>query len=111
GNLDGDYEADASATVRIHKADLTIEKSHTGDPVAGEEFTWTLVVTNLAGSDPAVGPIVIEDQLPADAQFVEIDGAGWSSSGPDGGNLLTLTHAGPLAAGSDLTVQVTVSFA
>ncbi|MGV9194684.1 isopeptide-forming domain-containing fimbrial protein [Microbacterium sp. MC2] len=59
-------DADASVTVDA-RADLGIVKSHTGTPTAGEEFEWTIAVTNHGDSDslatPA-DPIVVSDTLP-----------------------------------------------
>ena len=53
----------ASATARIDSADLVIEKTHSGDAVAGEDFSWTVTVRN-AGPDPAVGPFRVTDTFP-----------------------------------------------
>jgi uncharacterized repeat protein (TIGR01451 family)/fimbrial isopeptide formation D2 family protein len=111
-NAEREFTDDTSALVRIHDADLSVTKSHTGAIVAGQNTTWAITVTNAAGSDAAVGPIVVTDQLPADAEYVSISGAGWTVSSYDSGtNVLTLSHAGPLAANASLTVNVTASFA
>lgn len=110
GNITGPYTDQATATVRIHLADLGITKTHGSAPVAGETITWDIQVTN-DGPDPAVGPIVVTEQLPADAVFESVAGAGWTAGTPDASNVVTLTHPGPLAAGASLDLAVTASFA
>ncbi|WP_430869254.1 hypothetical protein [Demequina aurantiaca] len=114
-NAAGTFVDDAEAAVSIHRADLSVQKSHDPDtdPVAGAEHTWTVTVTNAEGSDPAVGPIVIQDTLPAGVTFESIvDEDEWTVTGPVAG-LLTLTYDGadPLAAGDSLSVDITVTFA
>ena len=110
GNADGDYTDDADEAVQLHRAELSLAKTHGSQPVAGRSTTWTLEVSNAEGVDPAVGPIVITDQLPEDAVFVSADGTGWTASLDAATNELTLTHPGPLAAGASLEVDVTAVF-
>ncbi len=110
GNSLGNYTASTDADVQIHSADIAIDKAHTGSPTAGAAFSWTLTVTNAAGGDPAVGPVAITDTLPAGATFVSVAGTGWSGSETAPG-IVTLTHAGPIAAGGALpiaTINVTL---
>ncbi|WP_061961359.1 isopeptide-forming domain-containing fimbrial protein [Demequina flava] len=110
-NKDRVFTDEDDATVEIHRADLAVEKSHEGQPVAGTSTTWTLTVSNSVTSDRAVGPIVITDTLPDSASFEGIDGEGWTTDGPDTDGVLTLTHAGPVEAGGELTVDITAAFA
>ena len=49
---------------RIDRVDLAIDKSHAEAPVAGDKFSWSIVVSNLTGFDTAVGPFVVTDTLP-----------------------------------------------
>ena len=64
-----------TAVARVHSADLAIEKSHTGTPVAGAPFSWTISVDNL-GPDAAVGPWTVTDTLPAQLSGATAAGAG-----------------------------------
>lgn len=110
GNLDGTYSDATDADVQIHAADLSIDKAHIGSPTAGAPFSWTITVINDASSDPAVGPIVVVDTLPADATYTGFSGAGWTADLSVLGQV-TFTHAGPVATGGALpiiTVNVTL---
>jgi fimbrial isopeptide formation D2 family protein/uncharacterized repeat protein (TIGR01451 family) len=51
-------------------ADLAIDKSHTGEAVAGSTLDYTLTVTNL-GPSVSSGPIEIADLLPAGMSYAE----------------------------------------
>ncbi len=75
------YVASTTADVQIHSADLAIDKAHNPalDPTAGSAFSWTLTVTNGEFSDPAEGPIVVVDTLPAAATYI-----GFTATAPDG---------------------------
>ena len=111
-NLLGTYTDSSSEVVQIHAADLAIDKAHDPllDPTAGSSFSWTLTVTNSASSDPAVGPIVVVDTLPADAVYTGFTGAGWTDDASVAGQV-TFTHAGPVATNGALpiiTVNVTL---
>lgn len=80
--LTGDSDPD-SADVQVGTtADLGITKTHTGAPVAGEPFTWTLTVTNHGPSDSradAGHPLVVTDTLPAGVRYVAgAGGAGFT---------------------------------
>ncbi|AXT86367.1 hypothetical protein C6I20_15080 [Aeromicrobium sp. A1-2] len=93
----------ASATARIHSADLAIVKTVDPDdtPVAGESFSWKIAVSN-AGDDPAVGPIVVTDQIPAGIADFSITGNGWTCSAAT--DTYSCTRPGPLAADADAPV-------
>jgi len=110
GNADGEYEDDTWASITIDRADVTIEKTHTGDPTAGDTFSWTVRVTNT-GPDEAVGDFVVVDTLPADATYDGFEGDNWSVDVSSLPGQVTFTHPGPLANGFDLdelTVNVTL---
>ena len=82
-------------------ADLSITKSGSADPViAGEDLTYTLVVTNDGPSD-ATG-VVVTDPIPAGTSFVSADNGGTEAAGTVTWNL------GALADGASTTVHVTV---
>ena len=112
GNLAGSYtSADATAATRIDSADVRVVKSHTGSPVAGSAFDWSLVVSNL-GPDTSVGPFVVTDTVVAPATYVSATGAGWSCS--NAAAVVTCTRSNPsdtLASGASfgaITVRVAV---
>jgi uncharacterized repeat protein (TIGR01451 family)/fimbrial isopeptide formation D2 family protein len=69
----------ATATVHVDSADLQIVKSAVGTPVAGQDVSWTLAVTN-DGPDPAVGPITVTDPVPSTLTGVSASGTGWTCS-------------------------------
>ena len=95
GNYHG---APATATARIHSADLTVTKTADGTPVAGETFDWKIQVRNN-GDDPAVGPIVVTDTVPTGFTNFSLSGSGWTCSA----NMTTwsCSRPGPLASGGD----------
>ena len=82
GNLTGPYQSNlATAVARIHAADVAIAKT-AGDFVAGATGTFRLIVSNN-GPDPAVGPFLVTDPLPATPaglSYVSAQGTGWSCS-------------------------------
>lgn len=67
----------SSAVAHIHSADVVMVKAHTGAPVAGQPFSWTLTVSN-AGPDTAVGPFTVVDTLPDGLSGVVVGGTGWT---------------------------------
>ncbi|MBT0993673.1 DUF11 domain-containing protein [Cellulomonas sp. DKR-3] len=74
--LSGDSDPDTADVDVVTSADLGVTKSHSGDAVAGEPFTWTLTVTNGGPSDSratADEPIVVVDTLPAGVTFAPGD--------------------------------------
>ncbi|MGB9348017.1 MAG: hypothetical protein WCA90_18435, partial [Ilumatobacteraceae bacterium] len=84
GNLSGPYASTSTASTRIDRVDLAIDKSHTGSPIAGSNFSWSIVVRNL-GPDAAVGsatkPFTVTDTiptLPAGVTYASASGTGWS---------------------------------
>lgn len=85
GNAEGPYGAGpATAEAFIDLADLEIAKTHGEDPVAGEDFDWTLAVSNN-GPDTAVGPFTVTDTVEAPSTFVSATGDGWdcTATGPE----------------------------
>lgn len=90
--------------------DLRLTKTHAGNFNAGGAGTYTLRVTNGAVAlDPELGTITVTDTLPAGFGFTSGTGTGWSCGAT--GQVVTCTHAPPLAPGAtlpDLTVTVFV---
>jgi uncharacterized repeat protein (TIGR01451 family) len=83
-------------------ADLSLAKSDDADPVlAGDELTYTIVVSNDGPSDAA--GVVVTDDVPVGTSFVSADHGGVESGGT-----VTWNH-GILAAGDSATVHVTVA--
>src|SRR5205085_525597 len=74
----------------------------------GQNGAYTITVSNL-GTGPTTGAITVTDTLPAGLGFVSGSGAGWSFA--SSGNIVTATHAAPLADGDSLVCGITVSVA
>lgn len=102
GNKDGAYNGGpSSATAHIDRADLQITKSHTGSPVAGKAFSWTITVKNL-GPDAGTGPISVVDTLPTQMTGFSASGSGWACGAAT--TTITCTRAGPVANSATLPV-------
>jgi len=93
--------------------DLRIAKSHVGNFNAGGTGAYTIRVTNDAVAiDPELSAVTVTDTLPAGFAYVSGAGTGWACSAA--GQVVTCTHAPPLAAGAtfpDLTITVSVGSA
>jgi fimbrial isopeptide formation D2 family protein/uncharacterized repeat protein (TIGR01451 family) len=93
------------------KSDLSITKSHTGDPVAGELVAYELAVSNDGPSD-IDGTVSVTDPIPAGLSYdadSSATGAGWDCD--VAARLLTCTRDGVLADGTDappITLKVRV---
>jgi uncharacterized repeat protein (TIGR01451 family) len=102
----GDYDASddqAQVSTNVHGADLAINKSHSGDFIAGANGTYVIAVTNQ-GNLAADGTMYVQDVLPAGLTFVS--GAGCSSQP---GNLVVCQLKGPIAPGATISINLTVS--
>lgn len=79
---DLDNNTDTAEVTPTLIADLTIDKSHTVDFVAGVEGTWTIQVANDGPSTSAAtvaDPIVVSDSIPTGLTPTAVDGgADWS---------------------------------
>ncbi len=82
------------------RPDLAISKSHIGVFNEGVLGTYTLSVSNVAGADDEPGTITVTDTLPAGLTFNSASGTGWTCGAV--GQVVTCTHASPLAAGNAL---------
>ena len=67
-NADPDSDDDQS-NAPSRDAQLSIEKTHSGDPIAGTSIPYTITVTN-DGPSAARGPIAITDTLPTGLSYV-----------------------------------------
>jgi uncharacterized repeat protein (TIGR01451 family) len=102
----------ANTTTTVSAADLSITKSNSPDPVnAGENITYTLVVTNNSSTIPAQS-VTVSDQLPANTTFVSVGAtpAGWSRTDSTAvGQTGTVTYTVPtLAASGTATFTIAV---
>ena len=101
---DPDVDPTDSDTVSVRTlADLAVVKSHTGEATAGEEFTWTVEVSNVGPSTSrasAGDPITVTDTLPAGTTFVSGGNADWVCAVGDPATQLVVT----CVRGSDLAV-------
>lgn len=91
-----------AAIPNVQYADLAIDKTLNGSLFVGQNATYTLTVSNLAGGDTDPGPIVVVDTLPTEMNFVSASGTGWVCSAV--GKTLTCNYSGSLASGASLPV-------
>lgn len=114
----GDDEDDNSDDDSIEittSADLNLAKTHTGTPVAGTPFTFSLTVNN-DGPSNALAPITIADTLPVGMTYLSANDAWACVPGPvsDAGQEVecTLVDTEPLLPGEDapvLTMSVDIA--
>lgn len=98
---DENPENDSSSdTATVRAIDLAIVKSHDEPFRLGREGVYRLAVSNV-GDSGTVGPITVEDSLPAGLDYVDAGGAGWSCGAV--AQDVTCTNGGPLAAGDSAT--------
>jgi uncharacterized repeat protein (TIGR01451 family) len=94
--------SDTANTTVQPRADLSVTKGDSPDPVvAGNQVTYTMVVTNNGPSTAA--STVLTDPLPGGTSFVSADGGGAESGGTVTWNL------GSLATGATTTVHLVVA--
>lgn len=67
----------AQHQLQVVGPDLSIEKTHTGNGVRGQQLTYTLAVSNL-GPLATNGSTTVTDTLPAGLTAVSFSGAGWT---------------------------------
>lgn len=100
-----------TADVQIQTyADLGIVKANVGTPTAGQDYSWTLTVTNHGPSDSvatAEDPIVVTDDLPAGVTFVSATGAGATCGNT--GQSVTCALPATMTPGDAVTVTLTVA--
>ncbi|KAA5543790.1 DUF11 domain-containing protein [Roseiconus nitratireducens] len=108
-DVDPDNNTD-DAVLDLVNTDLEITKSDNtdGPVVAGEQFTYTIKVSNV-GPDDATG-VIATDNLPDDVTFVNatfVTGSGTVTEDPTGSGDLTI-EIGDLAANGEVTVDIVV---
>jgi uncharacterized repeat protein (TIGR01451 family)/uncharacterized repeat protein (TIGR02543 family) len=95
---------DVTATFVIHKPDLTIAKSHTGNFVQGGTGSYSLDVTNAGGSGTS-GAVTVTEAPPSALTVTDMSGSGWTCTL----GTLSCTRSDALAAGDSYpTITVTV---
>ena len=101
-------KATGESTVTVDGADMTLQKSHTGDFTQGDKGrTYSLVAKN-SGNMPSSGPVSVSDTLPSGLTATDVSGDGWSCTAAT----LTCTRSDALAAGASypkITVTVDVA--
>lgn len=102
GADDGNFlRADLFLTDTPPYADLSVNKSvSTGSPTNGSNVTYTITVTNNAGSPSSATGIVVNDTLPLGVTYVSDTGSGAYNSGT--GNWTV----GSLAPGAFTTLNI-----
>lgn len=85
--------------------DLTITKTHVGNPVAGQDLTYQLAVSNN-GPTPDPGPVKVVDQLPSSLTYVSAMGPGWQCSAS--GQTVTCLWSVPFPVGVTSTISLVV---
>jgi uncharacterized repeat protein (TIGR01451 family) len=100
--------SDSDTDEVIPVADLSIQKSHTGDFTAGRNGRYLIEVTNL-GPSAAAGPLTVTDQLPPSLSFVSATGSGWTCAAA--GDTVTCTRAAGLAPGESTSFTLVVAVA
>jgi uncharacterized repeat protein (TIGR01451 family) len=98
-------DSDSEMTTVTAKADLSIDKSDSADPVdAGAAFSYTLAVAN--GGPSTATSVTVTDTLPAGVGFVSASGTGWSCGEALG--VVTCTRP-TLAPGAAPTITISVT--
>lgn len=91
---------------RIEACDLAIRKTHNGNFVAGQNGSYTIVVTNI-GSTDCDPTIQVQDLLPTGLTYVSASGSGWSCS--NSGATVTCDYSSSLAPSASSNINLTVS--
>jgi uncharacterized repeat protein (TIGR01451 family) len=97
-----DYTSVASAPAAVIVSgvpDVTIDKSHTGAFVRGQQGTFALIASN-AGGRATTGTVVVDDTLPAGLGVVSATGDGWTCGVDTFANSLHCERGDPLAVGA-----------
>ena len=107
GDINNGNNSASDVTTVALVADLTIAKSHVGNPRQGQTgVTYTITVSN-AGPGPTSGTVTVADTLPADLTATAFAGTGWTCTLAP----LSCTRSDVLANGASyppLTLTVTV---
>ena len=80
--------------------DLSVTLSHTGTFVSGGTGTYTITVSNAAGTEREDNTVTVVDTLPSGLTYASSSGTGWSCSAA--GQVVTCTHAPTINPGASL---------
>jgi uncharacterized repeat protein (TIGR01451 family)/fimbrial isopeptide formation D2 family protein len=80
--------------------DLGVTVSHTGTFVSGGTGTYTITVSNAAGTEREDNTVTVTDTLPAGLTYNSSSGTGWTCSAA--GQVVTCTHAPTINPGASL---------
>ena len=88
-------------------SNLTVEKTHEGDVVVGEQARYVLTVSNTGPTEDP-GPVTLTDVLPEGLTLVGATGEGWSCTGAEA---VSCEYAEVLEAGAstELVLEVDVA--
>lgn len=110
GDATPDNNVDFDETTIVQVADLTINKSHTGNFTQGEQGkTYTLTVTNNGDGSTDGSTVTVTDTLPTGLTATALSGTGWGCTL----GTLTCTRSDALATGlsySPITLTVNVAY-
>ena len=98
-------DTDEDPTTVDPVADLSVDKSHEGDLLVGEEAQWVIDVAN-AGPSISRGPITVTDTVPDGIEVLDAAGDGWTCE--VAGQDVTCTRTDDLPIGPAPTITVTV---
>ena len=88
---------------------LTISKSHTGIFLQNGQGTYSIVVSNTAGSGPTSGQVTVTELLPGGLSLVSMSGSGWSCPGGTSCTRTDVLNGGFSYAPITVTVNVSGS--
>ncbi len=89
-------------------ANLSVVKTGPATVLAGASYSYTLTLTN-SGQTATGAIVVVQDQLPAGVVATAVTGATCGALPSPAGALLTCTVPGPIAAGGNAVVMLTVT--
>ncbi|MFI1718017.1 hypothetical protein [Streptomyces litmocidini] len=108
GSVPAEAEDPTNVVTPAQPAQLSINKTHSGDFTQGGTGTYTIDVSNAANAGPTSGTVTVTDTLPAGVTPTAASGTGWNCS--VSGQTVTCTRTDALAAGSSYpTITVTAN--
>ena len=78
GDLNAGNNTATLVTSIARAPDLTITKSHTGNFRQGQTATYTITVSNITGTAPTSGTVVVTDPMPSPLTPGTGSGSGWT---------------------------------
>ncbi|HKR02976.1 MAG TPA: isopeptide-forming domain-containing fimbrial protein [Pyrinomonadaceae bacterium] len=110
GETNTGNNSDTDPTTINQLADLTVNKTHSGNFTQGQaNATYTITVTN-AGNGATSSTVTVTDTLPAGLSFVSGNGTGWNNCTASGQTVTCQSNAA-IAAGASSAITLTVNVA